>query len=83
MSVKLKKDKRLDVFQACLVKGAEFRGEYEIPLVGNTEVIPDLMLPFSIAISKNLRQSILKDILFTSLKTITSLSHLHETPNGI
>ena len=52
MSVKLKKDKRLDVFQAYLVKGAEFRGEYEIPLVGNTEVIPDLMVPFSIAISK-------------------------------
>lgn len=52
MPIKLKKDKRLDVFQAYLVEGAEFRGEFEIPLVGNTSVIPDLMVPFSIAMSK-------------------------------
>lgn len=52
MPIKLKKDKRLDVFQAYLVEGAEFRGEFEIPLVGNTDAIPDLMLPFSIAMSK-------------------------------
>lgn len=52
MPVKLKKDKRLDVFQAYLVNGAEFRGEYEIPLVGNTNATPDLMVPFSIAMSK-------------------------------
>lgn len=52
MPIKLKKDKRLDVFQAYLVEGAEFRGEYEIPLVGNTNAIPDLMVPFSVAMSK-------------------------------
>lgn len=52
MPVKLKKDKRLDVFQAYLVDGAEFRGEFDIPLVGNTDAIPDLMVPFSIALSK-------------------------------
>ena len=49
MPVKLKKDKRLDVFQAYLVDGAEFRGEFDIPLVGNTDAIPDLMVPFSIS----------------------------------
>ena len=52
MSIKLKKDKRLDVFQAYLVEGAEFRGEFEMPLVGNTDTTPDLMVPFSIAMSK-------------------------------
>lgn len=55
MPIKIKKDKRLDVFQAYLVEGAEFRGEYEIPLVGNTDAIPNLMVPFSVAISKKFK----------------------------
>lgn len=52
MPIKLKRDKRLDVFQAYLVEGANFCGEFEIPLVGNTNVVPELMVPFSVAMSK-------------------------------
>ena len=55
MPIKIKKDKRLDVFQAYLVEDAEFCGEYEIPLVGNTDAIPNLMVPFSVAISKKFK----------------------------
>lgn len=55
MSIKLKRDTRLDVFQAYLVEGAKFCGEFEIPLVGNTDVIPELMVPFSVAVSKKFK----------------------------
>ena len=72
MPIKLKRDKRLDVFQAYLVEGANFCGEFEIPLVGNTNVVPELMVPFSVALSKEFKPKHPERLFVHFLKTTIS-----------
>ena len=45
----LRKNKRLDVFNADMVKGAKFSGVHEFPLLHRTNYIPVMALPFNAA----------------------------------
>ena len=39
-----------DVFKAWLVEGAQFDGEYEFPIIGDSGKIPERVIPFDKAV---------------------------------
>lgn len=51
-----KLNNRYDVFHAYLVKDAEYAGEFELPKVHTSALLPKELLPFSKAVSKSNRK---------------------------